>query len=387
MTQAWYIDAWSVIDGYAFASARSPDSLDATATFVLSPPYFEPEPVASLATALAATRGHFQEGYRLNGEEVRFDAPEQVVELVRRAYRAGGLDMDGTPPPNAPQPRPVRPGDIHPESLIDGAIEAFWNDLLPWLRGNEPPSWPRHYLETSLARLVAATFPQLMPKFFGSAALEIAQGFADDDVDRGHVAQKLGAWIERADALGIYVGFHGAEVVAAPRGSDAGFAWQTSDLPDLTPDLVDSLHPLPYRARGATLSEFELPFAVPVPFVFQNDAADFHSLTTLGHLLAVVSSDPWYLSKAHSPLTMVPVIAAALIQLPTRALPHPGFPPVAGSREMGKLSEVTAHWLARNLPSNRLRGHPAEETIHRLVIHLLTRNNDLRNEPPAAASH
>ena len=91
------------------SSARPPDSLDAVATFFVYPPYFEPEPVASLATALAATRGHFQEGYRAGGEEVAFDSPEQVVEAVRRAYRAGGLDMDGGPLPGA-APNHVRHG-------------------------------------------------------------------------------------------------------------------------------------------------------------------------------------------------------------------------------------------------------------------------------------
>ena len=45
----WFIDAWSVMDGYAFASRRTSDSLQADAVFFVGPPYFEPEPVASLA--------------------------------------------------------------------------------------------------------------------------------------------------------------------------------------------------------------------------------------------------------------------------------------------------------------------------------------------------
>ena len=106
----WYIDAWAVLDGYAFASLRSPDSIEASVTFFVAPPYFEPEPVASLATALAATRGHFQEGFRHGEDEVLFDSLEQVIETVRRAYRAGGLDLNRHAAHTVPPPlKPDRP--------------------------------------------------------------------------------------------------------------------------------------------------------------------------------------------------------------------------------------------------------------------------------------
>src|SRR5215213_7974685 len=100
----WYIDAWSVVDGYAFASLRREASLDAEVTFFVAPPYFEPEPVATLATALAATRGDFQEGFWSGEGEIPFETQEQLIEAVRRAYRVGGIDIEGTPVPLAPPP-------------------------------------------------------------------------------------------------------------------------------------------------------------------------------------------------------------------------------------------------------------------------------------------
>jgi hypothetical protein len=388
MKAEWYIDAWSVIDGYAFASARPPDSLDALATFYVSPPYFEPEPVASLATALAATRGHFQEGYRLGGDEVAFDSPEQVVEAVRQAYRAGGIDMNGGPLPSAPRPRPRRPDEIHPESLVDDRIRGIWNDLRPWLRRQHSDAWPRRHFESLLTQLIEAMFPTLVPKFVGYAALEMIEAVTREGVNRSQAAQGLAAWLDRARAIGIDVQL-GSGVTAAVRGMNSGFGWDTSALPPMSPMLVESLFPIMYRTSGAMLSEFQIPFIVPIPFPFQFAGPpphDFPPVPTLGHLLAVVSADPWYLSQVDSVVAFVPVVVGALIQLPARSLPQQGFPPVDGSRELREVSGAAARWLSRAFPSDHLRGHPVEKTIHDLVVRLLTRTNDARDDGSSAAS-
>ena len=375
MTTEWYIDAWSVIDGYAFASARPPDSLDAVATFFVSPPYFEPEPVASLATALAATRGHFQEGFRLGGEEVAFDSPEQVVEAVRRGYRAGGLDMNGSPVPRAPRARPHTPGEVDPESLVSGRIEAIWNDLRPWLHRRNSASWPRQNFESLLTDFIEAILPKLAAKFVGSATLEMVEALTVEDGDRSRAAHEVGAWLERASAVGITVQLDSG-VTAFARGTDTGYAWETPFLPQMSEELADSLAPIVHRNSGATLSAFEVPFVVPIPSPFQfHGSLDVPPVPTLGHLMSVISADPWYLASIDSPVAFVPVILSALIQLPPRSLPHQGFPPVAGSRELRDMSRTAARWLSQVLPSDRLRGHPAEETIHNLVVRLLTRSN------------
>jgi hypothetical protein len=78
MTEAsWYIDALDGFGGLAFASHRPTDLLLdsgglAGPAWVLSAPDFTPEPVASRAIAMAATRRGLQLGLSLTGgTEVR----------------------------------------------------------------------------------------------------------------------------------------------------------------------------------------------------------------------------------------------------------------------------------------------------------------------------
>ena len=379
--QQWYIDAWSVIDGYAFASARPPDSLEAVATFFVCPPYFEPEPVASLATALAATRGHFQEGYRIEGAEVPFDSAEQVVEAVRRAYRAGGLDIDGSPMPGAPPPAPVYPGAVDPESLVDREMSDVWHVLRPLLR-RQPSRESLQEFEELLALLIESMFPKLVHKFVGYAAFDMLRAIEQQRADRGEAARALGAWMDRAAAIGIHVQLRPSLIVGL-RGTSIGYEWPALELGQMSDELLESLAPILYRTSGDVLSEFSVPFVVPIPSRFQ--ALDFPPVPTLGHLLAVVSSDPRYLSSIDSVVELVPVVVAALIQLPPRSLPFSGFPPIPGSPELRRMSAVAARSLAGALPSDRLHGHVVEDTIHKLVLRLLTRTPDSRSDLGALA--
>jgi hypothetical protein len=373
MSQRWYIDAWSVIDGYAFASLRPPDSLDALATFFVCPPYFEPESVASLATALAATRGHFQESYRVGNEEVPFDSPEQVVEAVRRAYRAGGLDISGTPLPRITKPRPSSDGEVLPASLVDGNLRAAWEALQSSFHCGYADD--RRMLEGRLSDLIEAMFPALLPKFIGSTLVEMIEALAREENDPSLAARELGAWITRAWSLGMTIDV-GSAIVVSARGEKSGFSWP---MPELPRELVDWLRPFRYRTSGATVSELRLPFIVPIPYDFQSNAGgDFAPtpapIPTLGHLMAAISADPWCLSQIDSIVKFVPVIVGTLAQLPTSALPYQGVP-VTGSRALGQVCGAAARWLARTLPSVELRGHVVERTIHELVVRLLTRTD------------
>lgn len=110
---SWYVDAWSVYDGAAFATRRQPQDGDqqgaavdegANTVFVCVPD-LQPVPVGRRSTALSACRRNFQYGLTsAGGSEIAFDDLQQVIELVRRGYLAGGLGPDGpiTPGPNQP---------------------------------------------------------------------------------------------------------------------------------------------------------------------------------------------------------------------------------------------------------------------------------------------
>jgi hypothetical protein len=123
---AWYIDAWSVLDGIAFASQRGPRDWDApvltpaVTTVLIGPPDWRAVGIAKLTTALAATRGTFQEGvFDEEDAEIAFDSLDDVREVVRRAYLAGGLGLD-----DPGEAAPFTP-EIHPKS----GGEDRWNEI------------------------------------------------------------------------------------------------------------------------------------------------------------------------------------------------------------------------------------------------------------------
>src|SRR5262245_40077518 len=76
--QKWFLDAWHVVDGKAFASRRKPENTSALeprmkGSVFLSAPYFEPEWTTRPSTAMAAWRMGFQPGLRdAQGLEVGF---------------------------------------------------------------------------------------------------------------------------------------------------------------------------------------------------------------------------------------------------------------------------------------------------------------------------
>lgn len=121
MTRAWFVDALDARGGLAFASHRQPDlqgdmeDVDAPAVH-LSAPSFEPEPVASRTTGLAAVRAGFQLGLFVDGVEVAFEELDDLVEFVRRAYGASGGADGSNDPGRVPPPSPP------PDGGADGAL-------------------------------------------------------------------------------------------------------------------------------------------------------------------------------------------------------------------------------------------------------------------------
>jgi len=119
---SWFIESWSVLDGLAFAVHRNYITIgsdpqrvyvDPDQVVYVAPPTFVPIPTR-FSTAQAATRGNFQEGFtNAASVEVTFESLENIIELVRRVYLAGGATMQGgdetpldLPPPPDPQQLP-----------------------------------------------------------------------------------------------------------------------------------------------------------------------------------------------------------------------------------------------------------------------------------------
>jgi hypothetical protein len=138
---SWYIDAWAVRDGAAFASRRQPNSREAENTVFIAVPDLEPVPVGRLSTALSATRRCFQAGlWDQNENEIAFETIEQIIELVRRGFLAGGLGPGGAAAPapgvrpgftggsdSGPPPEGGAGGAKHYEDAISSANAEGWH--------------------------------------------------------------------------------------------------------------------------------------------------------------------------------------------------------------------------------------------------------------------
>jgi hypothetical protein len=119
--RAWFIDAWAVRDGAAFASFRHRNALDATNTVFLAVPALQPTPVGRITTALGATRYCFQDRFHDDTEtEIAFESLAQIQELIRRAYIASGIGPGGTAGPivTLPRPEPGGTGGAYYENAV-----------------------------------------------------------------------------------------------------------------------------------------------------------------------------------------------------------------------------------------------------------------------------
>ena len=130
----WYVDSWAVRDGFAFTSYRDAGNIQgAERTVFVGVPDLVPVPIGRVSTALWATRVNFQDRFLDDaGDEIAFPDLEHVIELVRRAYLAGGIG----PGPAAvegeerPTPRENRPGDGEAhldDQLRDLAKNTYWD--------------------------------------------------------------------------------------------------------------------------------------------------------------------------------------------------------------------------------------------------------------------
>lgn len=191
----WFIDAWAAVDGRAFASFRSaeipgnPVERSGAGAF-LAAPHFEPEWTTSPSTALTATRGHFQWGFYDKQDpprEIPFESLDELRELVRRVYIAGGGGGQGPAGAVPPEPRSptVDDGAVLPEGLggIDGE-EPTGYELDKYLHEPHPIERREHIADALLRYMRNARYNQLVR--FVADTLALATHHPEpvtDDVD------------------------------------------------------------------------------------------------------------------------------------------------------------------------------------------------------------
>ncbi|TWD83075.1 hypothetical protein FB561_4230 [Kribbella amoyensis] len=136
----WFIDAWAVFDGVAFASRSDPairrtDRVtEAETTVFLSVPELEPIPLGRITTGLRAARASFQDGFFDDeGTEIAFGSLDGIREAIRRAYLATGLGPGGAGLPGRPTPAPASDGPTAGGLYFQDATRELE------LEGNGPP--------------------------------------------------------------------------------------------------------------------------------------------------------------------------------------------------------------------------------------------------------
>lgn len=336
MTRSWFIDAWAVRDGVAFASLRSEHAIDAVNTVFLSVPSLEPIPVGRISTALRATRGSFQAGFHnFENHEIPFDDLIQVRELIRRGYLASGIGPGGVaaPPGLEPPPEPGGPGGAHYEDAIYGMELAGRN----WLGADDDPA-------ASLTQVVPGELAQVAPMvraFAEATVVEWERALQGWSVEGGPE--------EQHDLYPAMRGLHHWYWALLSRG-----VWH--DLDEL--ESFASRHDLPLgrqlsgRARGRWLilgegrrdrSEQELLTMAPCPL-----HRDWNRrLRRLSDKLFLAMTDSEYFGYNRGYAELAPIALMAMLSVPDDRYEAVGVEPEVAFQD--RLRDAL-EWLAGELP-------------------------------------
>jgi hypothetical protein len=346
---SWFIESWCPLDGCAFAVHRNFDIdaatgatiwLPADTVIVLAPPSFSPTPIASEASALWATRGPFQHKFlRQDGSEVAFKSLEQLVELVRRVYVAGGVR--GNPPnrdlPPAPEPPP-------------GPNDPYWPPIcaaLPSAAGT--PAGPAA-AEAILSRLTAADLSRFAEACFGGAIDECSRGGATRSVDLRDwwaVLFETSSWSGLVPAAFPY-----GPPNPLPFHLGPAIGWNT----DIERSIMDGLLcriPSAYRIPG------------------------YEGLRYLGDHLCVATSDRRYWTLLPSPEHALPIVLASAIVTAKGDDRLQGW--MSGTDAWSSRRSRAAKWLSDAVPGPALDSiSEAADAIDAVIHH--------RMHPPPIAT-
>jgi hypothetical protein len=340
----WYIDAWAVLDGLAFASEREPDSLKASTTVFLSVPDLEPIPVGRLSTALRAQRASFQEGFRNDaGSELGLTTLEQVQELVRRAYLGGGLGPEPVPAEPRPVdpllvepggvPRPVTPwtgGGDHYQRELKKFPPAAWNTLLDIDFGDLQEPKARRALLRKLYRRHDALALYSLLQSFGEATIYELLHQAGDRIHRPDERALLSEWISTLWAIGLWNPQEPQPLFEdlQHRGLDMrGTVWYWPDF-------------------GLTWGRKQILFRIPCPLL-----SGWHPhIHTLSHKLLLAVAVRQYFHENRELAEFIPVLLCSLVAVvgPSAKLTGPA---AQFDTDRLRLLGRAFYWLANALPT------------------------------------
>ena len=332
----WFFDSWAVLDGLAFASLRTADSSQADATVFLSVPDLEPVPVGRISTALRAQRSGFQDGFRnQDGAEFEFENLDQIREVIRRGYLAGGLSQFPAPV-EGPPPNPFR-----------SETEAL-----------EPPPVMRdggEYYEEEVRRLSSHALPQLN-----------LSGLSDDKLRKPLLEQAFQQWrllwpylqaFAEATVFEYVKAKHG--VLQQPNSRATLLKWlQILHALDLwSPraahqfEIAGWSHQQlfsPYLERwNSTSLEKAILFRIPCPL----REGWNHCIQTLAHKLLLPLVDRSYYLENNQVPDFVPGLLGAMIAVLTPELAvSPSYREADRRRLVGRACE----WLNGELPQAKL---------------------------------
>jgi hypothetical protein len=377
----WYIDAWCPVDGLAFASRRqssilhdenSEGSLDTEEIVYLCPPFFEPEQIGNLATALAATRGHFQTGFYMSQQEVAFPSLAAVIETVKRVYRGGGssnLPGAGLPIPITPVDRPSDAAT--PESLVNHDLDRAWSEVQKHFHGYERAE-PED-LKRSSTQFVHSARSQLV--FVKLALLSVApllNYFAQNSATKTADFEALGRWISILARMGLMVDINldESKVTVWNRVNDVhrlnGFE---DDLPALqnsktqlhsfqfaTHPIFSQLFNIDAQQVMDTMHRIPIPVEWPSPYLsYKNSRYAF--VPTFGALFCLATASHKFLQELSSPLHFAPIMMASM------ALSTSWAGRMRYSDSFEEVDASACDWLARSLPTFSL-GKEIDDAIH-----------------------
>jgi hypothetical protein len=379
----FFIDAWCPVDGVAFVSRRHAEFARVKQTVYVAPPFFEPEPIASIATALAATHGHFQLGFYDQEQEIAFDNLDEVILTIRRVYLGGGSE---TLPPGEPALVPVLPpdeppGGVMPEELVSPELSAAWNDLCRTvLHGNDVAAAT---IQGTVRRFIdfACTSTPAMPSLYVKFALKlfapILRCYAQMP-QASEIHQKtLLSWRLLLRKMGLFVHIDLQQaVLTVGDGGPQAFQYTIQELKarpfeesflmvglihdwntyGSLSDLIFTLHRTPLPGHWGSLSN---PAAQQIP--------------NLGALLALVLSDRLFWANLHSPLDFVPIVFAAMAHTAPSFGKSSSLSPHLGTSDGWEALKTKAvSWLSTALPCRPLRPS-VEKYIHEFTDDSLKR--------------